>query len=58
MAAKVVKRSLGPDGKVVGSLNHKKMLNIRIHDVMLMDGMVQQLAANRVALSMYEHVDS
>ena len=30
----------------------------RINDIMFMDGTVQQLAANRIALSMYKHVDS
>ena len=29
-----------------------------IYDIMFMDGTVQQLAANRIALSMYKHVDS
>ena len=34
------------------------MLDSRIYDIMFMDGTVQQLAANRISLSMYEHVDS
>ena len=34
------------------------MLDPRIYDIMFMDGTVQQLAANRIALSMYKHVDS
>ena len=34
------------------------MLDTRIYDIMFMDRTVQQLAANRIALSMYEHVDS
>ena len=58
VAAKVVRRSLGPDINAVGSFNHNKMLDTRIYDIMFMDGTVQQLAANRIALSMYEHVDS
>ena len=58
VAARVVKRSLGPYGKVVGSFKHNKMLDSRIYDIMFMDGTVQQLAANRIALRMYEHVDS
>ena len=57
VAARVVKISLGPDSKVVGSFNHKKILNSRIYDIMFMDGTVQQLAANRITLSMYELVD-
>ena len=57
VAARVVKRSLGPDGNAVGAFNHNKMLDTRIYDIMFMDGTVQQLAANRIALSMYKHVD-
>ena len=58
VSARVIKRSLGPDGNAVGAFNHKKMLDTRIYDIMFMDGTVQQLASNRIALSMYEHVDS
>ena len=58
VAAKVIKISLGPDGNEVGAFNHNKILDTRIYDIMFMDGTVQQLAANRIALSMYEHVDS
>ena len=58
VAARVVRISRGPDIKFVGSFNHNKMLDSRIYDIMFMDGTVQQLAANRIALSMYKHVDS
>ena len=34
------------------------MLDTRIYDVMFMDGTQRQLAVNRIALSMYENVDS
>lgn len=57
-AAKVIRRSTGSDGKVHGKFNSNKMLDTRIYDVMFMDGKLQQLAANRIALSMYENVDS
>ena len=57
LAARVVRRYLGPDGNAVGSFNNKKMLDTRIYDIMFMDGTFQQLAANRIDLSMYEHVD-
>ena len=50
-AAKVVQRSLGTDGKVIGSFSHNKMLDTMIYDIMYMDGTAQQLATNRVALS-------
>ena len=58
VAARVIKRSLGPDGNAVGAFNHNKMLDTRIYDIMFMNGTVQQLSANRIAMSMYEHVDS
>ena len=58
IAAIMVQGCLGPDGKVVGSFNHNKMLDSRIYYIMFMDGTVQQLAANRIPISMYEHVDS
>ena len=58
VAARVVRRSLVPDGKVVDYFNHYKMLESRIYDIMFMGGTVQQLTANRIALNIYEHVDS
>ena len=58
VAARIVRRYLGPDGNAVGSFNHKKMLYTRIYDIMFMEGTVQQLAVNVIALSMYKHVDS
>ena len=57
VAARVIKTSLGPDGNAVSAFNHNRMLDTRIYDIMFMDGTVQQLAANRIALSMYKHVD-
>ena len=53
VSARIVRRSLGPDGNAVGSFNHKKMLDTRIYNIMFMDGTVQELAANIIALSMY-----
>ena len=58
VAARLIKRSLGPDSNYVGAFKHYKMLDTRIYYIMFMDGTVQQLAANRIYLSMYEHVDS
>ena len=34
------------------------MVDSRIYAIMFMDGTVQQLAANKIALRMHEHVDS
>ena len=50
--SRVIKRSLGLDGNDVVGFNHNKMLDTRIYDIMFMDGTVQQLAANRIALSL------
>ena len=50
VAARVVRIFLEPDGKVVGSFNHLKMLDSRIYDIMFMDATVQHLAANRIDL--------
>ena len=58
VAARVIKISLGPDSNAVGAFNHNKMLDTRIYAIMFMDGRVQQPATNRIALSMYKHVDS
>ena len=58
VAARVVRRSLGTDSKVVGYFNHNKMLESRIYDILFMDGNIQQLHANRIDLSMYKYVDS
>ena len=52
VAARVVRKSPGPDGKVVGSFNHNKMLDSRIYDIIFIDDTVQQLSANRIALGM------
>ena len=58
VAARVIRRSLGPDRNAVGAFNHTKMLDTRIYDIMFMYGTVQQIAANIMAMSMYAHVDS
>ena len=58
VAARSIKISLGPDGNAVGAFSHNKMLDTRIYDIRFMDGTVQLLATNIIALSMYEHVDS
>ena len=41
VAARVIKRSLGPDVNAVGDFNHKKILDTRIYDIMFIDGTVQ-----------------
>lgn len=57
-AEKMIKRSTGPDEKVQVIFNQNKMLDTSIYDVIFMNGTTQQLSENRMALSMYEHVDS
>ena len=58
VSTRVVRISLGPDSKVVGYFKYNKMLDSRIYDIIFMDRTVQQIAANRIALSIYKHVDS
>ena len=45
IAARVIKRSLGPDRSSVGYFNHNKILD-------------KSISANIIALSMYKHVNS
>ena len=54
VAARVIKRSLGPDGNLVGSFNHNKMLDTRIYDIMFMYGTVQQICQQ----NRFEHVQT
>ena len=40
VAARVINRSLVPDGNAVRDFNHNKILDTRIYDIMFMDGTV------------------
>ena len=56
--AKVLRRSVGSDGKTVGTYNDNPILNTVVYDVEFPDGAVRQYAANVIAENMYAQVDS
>ena len=56
--AKVIRRSIGPDGKIVGAFNENPMLNTLVYDVEFPDGTVKQYAANVIAENVLSQVDS
>ena len=56
--AKVIRRSIGPDGKIVGAFNENPILNTLVYDVEFLDGAVKQYAANVIAENVLNQVDS
>ena len=56
-SARVVRRATEPDGSAIGTSNNNPILDTRIYEVMFNDGSTQEYAANRIALSMYDHVN-
>ena len=55
--AKVIGRSIGPDGKTTGTYNDQPQLNTVIYDVEFEDGEVKEYAANVIAENMLSQVD-
>ena len=55
--AKVVRRAIGEDGKVIGSPNDNPILNTLIYDVEFTDGVTKQYAANFIAENILSGVD-
>jgi len=58
VAAKVIRRSLDEDGKVIGNHNDMPMFNTMLYDVEFPDGAVKPYAANVIADNIDEQVDS
>ena len=56
--AKVIRRSIGPDGKIVGAFDENPILNTLVYDVEFPDGAVKQYAANVIAENVLNQVDS
>ena len=56
-SATVIRRATRSDGRSIGGYNSNPILDTRIYEVMFNDGSVQEYAANRIALSMYDHID-
>ena len=49
--AKVIKRSVDSDGKVIGNYNALKMLNTRLYDVKFPDGSIKPYSKNLIAMN-------
>ena len=56
--AKVIGRSIGPDGIVVGQYDDNPMLNSIVYDVEFPDGTIREYSANLIAENMLTQVDS
>ena len=55
---KVVRRTMGPHGKVSGTYDDNPVLNTVLYDVEFPDGQVREYAANDIAENMLTQVDS
>ena len=55
--AKVIQRSLGPDGVIVGTYDDNQALNSIVYDVEFPDGTIREYAANVIAENMLTEVD-
>ena len=56
-AAHVVRRSTNPEGRTMGKFHHNPLLNTRVYDVCFPDGVVEQYAANTIAMNILSQVD-
>ena len=57
-AAKVIQRSLGPDGNTNGSYDDNPFLNSLLYDVEFADGTIKEYSANVIAENMLTQVDA
>ena len=58
LAAKVIRRSMDDDGKVIGDYNAMPIFNTMLYDVEFPDGTIKPYAANVIADNIYDQVDS
>ena len=56
--AKVIKRSVDSDGKVIGNYNELPVLNTMLYDVQFPDGSIKPYSANLIAKNILMQVDS
>ena len=56
--AKVVRRAVDDDGRLVGTYNENPVLNTLVYEVEFPDGQIQQYAANLIAENILQQVDS
>ena len=57
-AARVVQRTIGPEGHIVGTYDNNPSLSTIIYDVEFPDGTVKEYSANVIAENMLTQVDS
>ena len=55
--ARVVRRSVGPDGKLVGEFNDNPILNTLVYEVEFPDGQMKRYSANVIAENILQQVD-
>ena len=53
----MIGRVTEPDGSTIGTINNNLILDTMIFGVMFNDGSTQEYAVNRIALSIYDHVN-
>ena len=56
--AKVIKRSVDSDGKVIGNYNELPVLNTMLYDVQFPDGSIKPYSANLIAENILIQEDS
>ena len=56
--AKVIKRSVSSDGKVIGNYNELPVLNTMLYDVKFPDGSIKPYSANLIAENILMQADS
>ena len=56
--AKVLRRHVGPEGKVIGEYNETPIWNSIVYDVEFPDGEIKEYAANQIAENMLGQVDN
>ena len=57
-SARVIQRSIGPDGTITGEYDDNPILNSIIYDVEFPDGTIKEYSANVIAENMLTQVDS
>ena len=55
--AKVLQRTVGADGRTIGTYNDNPTLNTIVYDVEFSDGTIQEYSANLIAQNMIAQTD-
>ena len=58
LAAKVIRRTLDENGKIMGKHSDNPILNTLMYDAEIPDGTIRPYAANAIADNIYAQVDS